>query len=183
MVFANDTDLALSAAVDMANSALDPDTLTSVAALDAIFDHYGYTGRHERTEAELAQVRAIRGQLRTLLLGSPEETVARVNATLQHYAAVPRVVRHDAIDWHIHAIDDDAPLAHRVLVETAMAMIDVVRADETGRLSVCADAECEGIVLDLSRNRSRRYCSVTCGNRNAAAAYRARQAAAPPPVD
>jgi predicted RNA-binding Zn ribbon-like protein len=41
---------------------------------------------------------------------------------------------------------------------------------------VCADDDCEGVVLDLSRNRSRRFCSTTCGNRNAVAAYRARQA-------
>jgi predicted RNA-binding Zn ribbon-like protein len=30
-------------------------------------------------------------------------------------------------------------------------------------------------VLDLSRNRSRRFCSTTCSNRAAVAAYRARQ--------
>ena len=38
------------------------------------------------------------------------------------------------------------------------------------------DDDCDGIVLDLSRNRSKRFCSTTCGNRNAVAAYRARQA-------
>ena len=32
-----------------------------------------------------------------------------------------------------------------------------------------------GDSFDLSRNRSRRYCSTTCGNREAVAAYRARQ--------
>jgi predicted RNA-binding Zn ribbon-like protein len=42
---------------------------------------------------------------------------------------------------------------------------------------VCADDDCEGLVLDLSRNRSKRFCSLACGNRNAVAAYRARQAA------
>ncbi|PSK26664.1 CGNR zinc finger domain-containing protein, partial [Nocardia seriolae] len=31
-------------------------------------------------------------------------------------------------------------------------------------------------VLDMSRNRSRRYCSTACTNRNAVAAYRARKA-------
>ena len=56
-----------------------------------------------------------------------------------------------------------------------MAMIDVIRADEMSRLGVCADDDCEGVVLDLSRNRSRRFCSTTCGNRDAVAAYRARQ--------
>jgi len=56
-----------------------------------------------------------------------------------------------------------------------MAMIDVIRADEMSRLAVCADDTCEAVVLDLSRNRSKRFCSTTCGNRNAVAAYRARQ--------
>ena len=41
--------------------------------------------------------------------------------------------------------------------------------------AVCAADDCEGLVLDLSRNRSRRYCSTACGNRKAVAAYRARQ--------
>jgi predicted RNA-binding Zn ribbon-like protein len=45
------------------------------------------------------------------------------------------------------------------------------------RLSLCADDACNGVVLDLSRNRSRRFCSTSCGNRNAVAAYRARQSA------
>jgi predicted RNA-binding Zn ribbon-like protein len=62
-----------------------------------------------------------------------------------------------------------------VLAETAMALLDVVRAGEGSRLTVCADDACTGVVLDLSRNRSRRYCSTACTNRNAVAAYRARQ--------
>ena len=56
-----------------------------------------------------------------------------------------------------------------------MAMVDVVRADELSRLAVCADETCNGLVLDLSRNRSRRYCNAACGNRIAVAAYRARK--------
>jgi predicted RNA-binding Zn ribbon-like protein len=42
-------------------------------------------------------------------------------------------------------------------------------------LSLCAESSCTGIVLDLSRNRSRRFCSTACGNRVAVAAYRARK--------
>lgn len=180
MVFANDTDAALAAAVELANSAEEPDTLTTVDALTELFDRYGYTGRHEGDATELAEVRGIRTQLRTLLLSDAEEAVAQVNTLLRTYAAIPRVVRHEPISWHFHATDDDAPLAHRMLVETAMAMVDVIRAGELSRLSVCADDTCEGVVLDLSRNRSRRYCSTSCGNRNAVAAYRARRVATPP---
>jgi len=88
---------------------------------------------------------------------------------------VPALVRHDGWDYHLHAIDAAAPLADRIAVETAMAMIDLIRADELSRLAVCAEQSCAGIVLDLSRNRSRRFCSTACGNRVAVAAYRARK--------
>ena len=98
---------------------------------------------------------------------------------LSEARAVPQLTRHDDFDWHIHAIDQQAPLDTRILVESAMAMVDVIRADEMSRLAICADDTCEGVVLDLSRNRSRRFCSTTCGNRNAVAAYRARQQASP----
>jgi predicted RNA-binding Zn ribbon-like protein len=174
VVFTHDTETALQAAVVMANSALEPDTMTAVEDLDAIWDEFSYTGRHERTKAELDAVRAVRGRLRELLTADRDAAVGLVNAWLSDAGAVPQLVRHDEYDWHIHAIDQEAPLADRIVVETAMAMIDVIRADEMSRLSVCADATCEGIVLDLSRNRSRRFCSTTCGNRNAVAAYRAR---------
>ncbi len=88
-------------------------------------------------------------------------------------------MRHEGQDWHLHAVAADAPLEVRIVVETAMAMIDVVRADEHSRIGVCADADCDGLVLDLSRNRSRRYCSTACTNRNAQAALRARRAREP----
>lgn len=175
MVFTHDTELALSAAVVLANSALEPDTLETVADLDRVWDDHGYTGRHERTRAELDAVRAVRGRLRQILTADEEGAVELINAWLREGAAVPQLVRHDDLGWHIHAIDAQDELATRVLVETAMAMLDVVREGELSRLSVCADDDCEGVVLDLSRNRSRRFCSTTCGNRNAVAAYRARQ--------
>ena len=67
-----------------------------------------------------------------------DAAAALVNDTIAREPAVPRLVRHAPYDWHLHAIDDDAPLASRIAVETAMAMtIDVVRADEMEPLSVC----------------------------------------------
>jgi predicted RNA-binding Zn ribbon-like protein len=99
-----------------------------------------------------------------------------VNALLARHRATPRVVRHDDLGWHVHAVSDDAPLPTRIGVETAMAMVDVVRAGELSRLSVCADEDCDGVVLDLSRNRSKMFCSTACSNRAAVAAYRRRQA-------
>ncbi len=176
MIFAHDTKEALRAAVWLANSALEPETLETPGDLADFYSDFAYTGRLDADEAELAQVRAARPVLHELLTADRDAAVRRVNQILAEQRAVPRLVRHHGLDWHVHATSDDEPIAARVLVETAMAMIDVIRSDELDRLSRCADDECDGIVLDLSRNRSRRYCSTACGNRNAVAAYRARQA-------
>lgn len=175
MVFAHDVELSLQSATELANSALEPDTLTTVDELDEFYERYGYTGRHDRDDAELDDVRALRVELRTLLTAERDEAVEMVNRMLAEESALPRLVRHDQFDWHLHAVPQDAALPARIRVETAMSMIDVIRADEMSRLGICADDDCGGVVLDLSRNRSRRFCSTACGNRNAVAAYRARQ--------
>jgi len=167
--------MSLQAAVTLANTALEPDTLTTVDELDEFFSTHQYSGRHEQTVDELDQVRALRPVLRGLMLAERDDAVELVNTMLADAGAVPRLVRHEGYDWHVHAIAADAALVTRITVETAMAMIDVIRTDEMSRLGVCADDDCDGLVLDLSRNRSRRFCSTTCGNRNAVAAYRARQ--------
>ncbi|WP_158843860.1 CGNR zinc finger domain-containing protein [Saccharothrix deserti] len=176
MLFTHDTVASLVAAVALVNSAEEPDTMTDRAQLDAFVTEHAYTGSRTHDAAELEAVRALRAPLRRLLTSDRDTAVEIVNAILAEHHAVPQLVRHDGFDYHLHATDPGTPLADRIAVETAMAMIDVIRADELSRLSICADATCEGLVLDLSRNRSRRYCSTTCGNRNAVAAYRARKA-------
>jgi predicted RNA-binding Zn ribbon-like protein len=175
VIFAYDTEVTMRAAVALVNSAEEPDTLTSVAELDRWYAEHGYTGRRDGDAAELAELRALRPVLRDLLTSPRDDAAELVNQMLSDARAVPRLVRHDDLDWHVHAVPGDAPLARRVVVETAMAMIDLIRADELSRLDVCADERCESLVLDLSRNRSRRFCSTTCANRNAVAAYRARR--------
>lgn len=176
MLLAHDTSLALQAAGALANSALEPDTLTTVAELDAFVARFSYTGRHDRDRAELDDVRALRPALRRLLTSARDDAVGQVNAMLAEAGAVPQLVRHDGWDWHLHAVGPERPLATRITVETAMGMIDVIRADELSRLGTCEADACDGVVVDLSRNRSRRYCSSACGNRAAQAAFRARAA-------
>ncbi|WP_067437298.1 CGNR zinc finger domain-containing protein [Nocardioides jensenii] len=179
MVFAHDTEMSMQAAVALVNTASAPDTLVSVAQADAFWTSWEYTGRHERTRAELDAVRELRPVLRNLLTSDRDRAAVLVNELLADASALPQLVRHDEWDWHLHAVSPDRPWPQRITVETAMAMIDVVRSDEMSRLGVCADDDCDGLVLDLSRNRSRRFCSTACTNRAAVAAYRARQADTP----
>ena len=177
MVFTHDTETALQAAVVLVNTSVEPDTLTTMEDLDEWYADFSYTGRRRRNQAELDAVRALRPVLRELLTSDRDRAAELTNAMLAEAGALPQLVRHEPFDWHLHAVPSDASLVTRITVETAMAMVDVIRADEMSRLGVCADDDCAGLVLDLSRNRSRRYCSTTCGNRNSVAAYRARRAA------
>ena len=178
MLFTDDTDASLQAAVALVNSSDEPgDPLGSVEDLSAFLASWPYTGRLDATRAELDAVRRLRPALKALLLAERDEAAEIVNRMLAKAKALPQLQRHDHWDWHVHAVDPDRPLEERVVVETAMAMIDVIRADEMSRLDRCAADDCDDVVLDLSRNRSRRYCSTTCGNREAVAAYRARQKA------
>jgi predicted RNA-binding Zn ribbon-like protein len=175
VLFAHDTETALRAGVALVNSGAEPDTMTTQDELATFLDEHDYTGARVGDAAELQAVRELRPRLRTLLSSDRDTAADLVNALLTEERALPQLVRHSDYDWHIHAIAPDAPVANRIAVETAMAMIDVIRADEMSRLGVCADPDCDGLVLDLSRNRSRRFCSTTCGNRAAVAAYRARR--------
>ena len=175
MTFARDTELSLLAAVSLVNSAEPPDTLTSLADLDDFWTRFAYTGRHDRDDDELAAVRRLRPRLRELLTSERDQAVAIVNDLLERVGTTPQLVRHDDEDWHLHVVNPDRPLAERIAVESSMAMIDVIRADEMSRLGVCAQHDCQNIVLDLSRNRSKIFCGNNCSNRAAVAAYRARQ--------
>jgi predicted RNA-binding Zn ribbon-like protein len=175
VVFTHDTEAALLAMVALVNSAVEPDTLTSREQLAAFLDEHEFTGTRLGSERELEAVRALRPRLRELLISDRDVAAGLVNDLLGAEHALPQLVRHGEHDWHVHAVAADAPLSSRIAVEAAMAMVDVIRADEMSRLGVCADHDCEGIVLDLSRNRSRRFCSALCGNRAAVAAYRARK--------
>lgn len=176
MLFTDDTTEALRAAVRLANTAAEPDTLASLDDLADFLDAHPYTGRIDRDAAELRSLRALRPQLRRMLLASRDDMAGEVNAALAQVPLAPRLTRHGDADWHLHALSDDRPLAERILIETAMALIDIIRTDEGSRITICDDADCDDVALDLSRNRSKRYCSPACANRNAVAAYRARRA-------
>ena len=60
-----------------------------------------------------------------------------------------------------------------------MGLAELLVAGESERVRSLRRPACREVFVDLSSNRSRRYCdSRTCGNRLHVAAYRARKAAA-----
>jgi predicted RNA-binding Zn ribbon-like protein len=178
LVFAHDTEVALAGTAALVNTAGPPELLPDAAALEAFVRSWGWTGQRRGDEAELRAVRDLRPVLREIWTAGEARTVEIVNGLLRTAQAVPQLVRHDEWDYHIHAVPPEAPLAVRMVVEAAMAFVDVVRGRELGRLRTCAYPGCGNVLVDLSRNRSKRFCDSGCGNRAAVNAYRARRSAA-----
>lgn len=178
MSFTYDTQVALATAAALVNTARDDvDVLGTMDGLDAFLEEQRFTGSRTRAESELQAVRALRRELEVLWFAAEDDVVEQVNAILRRTSALPQLVRHDEWDWHLHATTPEAPLADRMATEAAMALADVVRGHELDRLGACAAPDCDGVVLDLSRNRSKRFCDTgNCANRTHVKAYRARRA-------
>jgi predicted RNA-binding Zn ribbon-like protein len=177
MVFTHDTEVALAGAAALVNT-LDGERelLPDPASLDEFVSLWGWTGERNHDDVELQAVRDLRPRLRRLWEVDEEGIVLLVNTFLREANALPQLVKHDHWDYHLHATPSQAPLATRMAVEAAMAFVDVIRGKELTRLRVCAAQDCLNVVVDLSKNHSKRFCDGGCGNRAAVAAYRARKA-------
>lgn len=181
MIFTHDTELTLRAACVLINTdRVDGERLTDQPALDAYLDSFGWTGRRDRDTTELKSVIRLRERLGNIWAAADDEeaAVAQVNALLSDTKAQPWLTRHPEMpEWHLHLASVHDPLWQRMGAELAMALADIIRAGELRRLKICAAPDCEAVLVDLSRNRSGKFCDTgNCGNRQHVAAYRERRA-------
>ncbi len=174
--FTDDTRDGLTCAAALVNTASGGrERLPDVRALDEFVRTWKWSGSRTHDQRELRGVRALRPRLRRLWELDEDGIVAIVNGLLSDARALPQLVKHDEWGYHLHATPPEAPLFTRMAVEAGMAFVDLVRSGELGRLRICSYPGCDNVVIDLSRNRCKRFCDDGCGNRAAVAAYRARQ--------
>ncbi len=176
----HDTQCALSTVVELINSAPElrgGEGLADLADLAAFVERQSISDAGRLTRDDLAAILRLRGRLRDIFAADGQPTAIRlVNALVADARTTPRLTDHDGWDLHIHYYAPDARLAEHLAADCGMALAFVIAAGEWQRLATCAAPDCERVLVDLSRNRSRRYCdSRTCGNRLHVAAYRARQ--------
>lgn len=181
MIFSHDTELTLRAACVLVNSdRVDGEQLADQNALDEYLRGWGWTGRRDHDADELDSVHRLRQRLGKIwsVADDEERTVGQVNALLSDTRASPWLTRHPEMpEWHLHLASIHDPLAQRMGAEMAMSLADLIRADELRRLKICAAPDCDAVLIDLSRNRSRMFCDTgNCGNRQHVAAYRERRA-------
>jgi predicted RNA-binding Zn ribbon-like protein len=178
MLFSHDTEGSLAETATLVNTVgRDGDELVTLVDLDVFLARNPYSGVIRRTPEELESVRALRPRLRKFwTVADRDEAAALVNEILAEADARPYLARHDEWDWHLHVTRPQAPLADRIAADAAMAILDLIRADALSRLRICAAEDCEDVLIDLSKNSSKRYCDTgNCGNRTNVAAYRARK--------
>jgi predicted RNA-binding Zn ribbon-like protein len=177
---------ALAACAELINTgrAKTGEGLRGVPDVQAFGDRYAFRGR-AATERDVSRLRAHRSRLDAIAVacevGDTAAAIEMINALLAQTGAIPQVVAHDGRGPHIHVSRPAAPLADRVAAHLAMGLAELVVLGESDRVRSCASPTCRDVFVDLSRNRSRRYCdSRTCGNRLHVAAYRARRTGAGP---
>ncbi|MBS2536827.1 CGNR zinc finger domain-containing protein [Catenulispora sp. NF23] len=166
-------------AVSLVNTA-DPyrhrDTLTTCEQAKELL---ATEGRCRVTNADVAELRAIRDRLREVFdaaeAGRVPRAVQVLNSLMKQYPIRPVVTDHDGASWHLHLAEGAPTIAAVYGAKAAMGL--AVQATELGfdRLGVCQAAPCREVFIDTSTNRSRRYCSDRCATRANVAAYRARR--------
>ncbi|WP_323377658.1 CGNR zinc finger domain-containing protein [Streptomyces smaragdinus] len=180
MLINHDTRCALDAVVGLLNTAgtgAGDEGLPDAAALRRFVTAHGISGVGALGEGDVAEVHAVRDRFARVFAAPDARSAARLlNDLVAGAGTTPRLTDHDGYDWHIHYFAPGASLGRHLAADCGMALAFLVVAGEQERLRRCEAPDCGRAFVDLSRNRSRRYCSSrTCGNRLHVAAYRARR--------
>ncbi|MEU2669605.1 CGNR zinc finger domain-containing protein [Streptomyces sp. NPDC007164] len=190
MLIPHDTRIALDTVVELVNTAPEseppeggqPESGRSdgLADIEALYDfarRHRISGVEELHDKDLRAVRDVRTRFAEIFATDDARTAASlVNTLVAAAGTTPQLSNHDGYDWHVHYFAPDASIADHLAADCGMALAFIVVAGEQERLRRCEAPDCRHAFVDLSRNRSRRYCSSrTCGNRLHVAAYRARR--------
>jgi CGNR zinc finger/Putative stress-induced transcription regulator len=179
-MFSHDTEHSLQTIVDLVNTDPmynDTEGLPDVAALRSFVATHGITHSGRLTNDDVLAVRATRRDFgRFFGLTDPIKAAGLANELIADATVRPRLTNHDGYGWHLHYFSPDASLAEHLVVDGGMSLAQVVAVEEVDRLRICSAPSCQAVLLDLSRNSSKRYCDAsTCGNRLHVAAYRQRK--------
>lgn len=177
MDFTHYTDLSVQAAADLVNtrgSITDNEYMGSPEEVEKFLAKHEFTASHRITKADIAELHDLRDRLRDVFWSDDEKKAAAIlNRLLEDLDVKPYLTDHDG-DWHIHYAPEEASLGRRVAAATAMGLCTVIGTYGFDRLGVCAADNCKDVFVDMSRNKSRRFCDDACCTRMNVAAYRAR---------
>ena len=164
-------------AIMLANSGREPDRpdpLENVEGLKAFLRQVIYGG-HRAAESDLAPLRELRDQLRSVFEArTPSTAATRLNRIFRICEFAPHMAYSSEQGWHLHPASDRMPTWRWLAAACALGLTYLVMDHGTERLGVCAASGCGKVFLDQSRPGNKRFCSLRCANRMHASAFRRR---------
>jgi predicted RNA-binding Zn ribbon-like protein len=146
---------------------------TAEQAKSFLLEH-DISGVAKVTESDLAELHQVRDRLEEIFYAPDERTATKlINEMLKRYEVKPYLTDHDG-RWHFHYAPEDAPLGHRVATDVVVGVAALIAEFGFERFGICSAHDCGDVFVDMSRNKSRRYCNELCSSRTNVAAYRAR---------
>jgi predicted RNA-binding Zn ribbon-like protein len=153
-------------------------SLDTLRALVADREHLS----HGITRTDLETLRQLREDFRAVFVacsqGNGAQAAERLNALLMQYPVHPQLSGHDGQPWHVHYTESGS-MSDKYAAGAAMGLAVRLASLGIDRFGVCQAAPCQGVFIDTSAGRTRRYCSDRCTNRANVTAYRARKAQEP----
>ena len=117
------------------------------------------------TLGDLEALSHLKAELRLIFTaaagGKGDEVVERLNMLLIRYPFHPEIAQHDGQSWHLH-LAESGSAADKYAARAIVGLAGIVTQMGPERLGSCAGAACQGVFIDASTNRSRRFCSDRC---------------------
>jgi predicted RNA-binding Zn ribbon-like protein len=123
--------------------------------------------------AFVALARRIRSIFADLRGRDTDSAAATLNELLAAHPAHPHLAKERGV-WRLHHHPHDAPLVPMWTAICAAALAAMIGDGEARRLGTCERPGCGRVYVDVSKNASRRFCSLTCQNRVKVATFRER---------
>jgi predicted RNA-binding Zn ribbon-like protein len=123
--------------------------------------------------AFLALARQLRDVFADLQHRDIDAAAATLNELLAAHPAHPHLAKERGV-WRLHHHPHEAPLVPMWSAICAAGLAEMISDGEAQRLGTCERAECGRVYVDVSKNASRRFCSLTCQNRVKVATFRER---------
>lgn len=155
----------------------EPEHLRQPADLKRFLETHNLKSETAINQTMVEQVHRLREDLR---LCWTAKTLAEMITWLNTFltlAAVTVQVEADAenrVNFQFQA-QSSTPFLQNLALECAVGIVFVLQNYGIERMRACAAEPCRDVFVDVSRNKTRRFCSERCANRYNIAAFRDRQ--------
>ena len=123
--------------------------------------------------AFVALARRIRSVFANLHDRDIDAAAATLNELLAAHPAHPHLAKERGV-WRLHHHPHEAPLVPMWTAICAAGLAEMIGHGAAQRLGTCERPDCGRIYVDVSKNASRRFCSLSCQNRVKVATFRER---------